>query len=209
LVFPKQILPYLGIGMLISLLLILVARPLSVFVSLAFFKLEFRKKLFVSWVGLRGAVPIVLAIFPLTAGVEKANIIFNLVFFISITSILIQGTTIPLMAKWLNLSVPVNIKKKSVSDLEMGWKTKSMYSIVPVESGLSCIGKTIVDLGLPNSIVIALVERNNKFFIADGATTIHSGDKLYIMADDLKSMEKLYNCLGKQSEKKTKIAGML
>jgi len=197
LVFPKQILPYLGFGVLVSFLLILVARPLSVFISLAFFKLEFRKKLFVSWVGLRGAVPIVLAIYPLTAGVEKANIIFNLVFFISVTSILIQGTTIPVVAKWLNLAVPVNLKKKSVIDLELGWKTKSLYNVVLVESGFRCIGKTIVDLGLPNSIIIALVERNNKFFISDGATTIHTGDKLYVMADDESSMGKLYNCLGK------------
>lgn len=197
LVFPKQILPYLGIGVLVSVLLILVARPLSVFISLVFFKLDVRKKLFISWVGLRGAVPIVLAIYPLTAGVGKANIIFNLVFFISVTSILIQGTTIPLAAKWLNLAVPVNIKKKSVLDLEMGWKTKSLYYVVSIESGFSCVGKTIVDLGLPNSIIIALVERNNKFFISDGATTIHSGDKLYVMADDLRSMRKLNDCLGK------------
>jgi cell volume regulation protein A len=199
LVFPKQILPYLGFGVLVSSLLILVARPLSVFISLAFFKLEFRKKLFISWVGLRGAVPIVLAIYPLTAGVEKANIIFNLVFFISVTSILIQGTTIPGVAKWLKLSVPVNLKKKSVLDLELGWKTKSLYNLVLVESGFSCIGKTIVDLGLPNSIIIALVERNNKFFISEGSTSILPGDKLYVMADDLKSMEKLYLCLGKSS----------
>ena len=120
LVFPSQILPYLGIGILISGLLIFVARPLSVFIALAPFKMEARKKVFISWVGLRGAVPIVLAIYPLTAGVGKANIIFNLVFFISITSILVQGTTLPLVAKWLRLAVPVNIKKKSVLDLEMG-----------------------------------------------------------------------------------------
>lgn len=197
LVFPKQILPFMGIGILASALLILVARPLSIFLSLAFFKLDYRKKLFVSWVGLRGAVPIVLAIYPLTAEIGKANIIFNLVFFISITSILIQGTTLPLIAKWLNLTVPVNIKKKSVLDLELGWKVKSMYNVVLIESGFDCIGKTIVDLGLPNSIIIALVERNNKYFIADGATSILPGDKLYVMADDLKSMEKLYICLGK------------
>jgi len=199
LVFPKEILPYMGIGILVSLLLILVARPISVFISLAFFRLDYRKKLFVSWVGLRGAVPIVLAIYPLTAGVEKANVIFNLVFFISVTSVLIQGTSIPLVAKWLNLAVPVNLKKKSVLDLELGWKTKSLYNVVLVESGVSCIGKTIVDLGLPNSIIIALIERNNKFIISEGATTINSNDKLYVMADDETSMEKLYTCLGKNS----------
>jgi cell volume regulation protein A len=200
LVFPKEILPYLGIGILLSALLIFVARPFSVFLSLAFFKLEFRKKLFVSWVGLRGAVPIVLAIYPLTAGVEKANIIFNLVFFISVTSILVQGTTIPLMARWLNLAIPVSIRKKTVLDLELGWNTKSVFNVVPIVAEYSCAGKTIVDLGLPPSIIIAMVERNNKYFISEGSTRIQSGDKLYVMADDQKSMEKLYICLGKQSQ---------
>lgn len=197
LVFPKQILPHMGIGILISGLLIFVARPLSVFLALSFSKLDFRKKIFVSWVGLRGAVPIVLAIFPLTAGIDKAGIIFNLVFFISITSVLIQGTSIPLVAKWLSLTVPVNIRKKSVLDLELGWKTKSVYNVVPIETGFICIGKTIVDLGLPSSIIIAMVERNNKYFIADGSTKLLKGDKLYVMADDQKSMNKLYARLGK------------
>ena len=200
LVFPTQILPYMGIGILVSLLLIFVARPLAVFISLAFSGLDFRKKTFVSWVGLRGAVPIILAIYPLTAGVVKANMIFNLVFFISVTSILIQGTTIPIIARLLNLSVPVNLKKKSVVDLELGWKTKSLYNVVLVESQFACIGKSIVDLGLPNSIIIALVERSNKFFISDGATIINPGDKLYVMADNDNSMEELYNCLGKPTD---------
>lgn len=199
LVFPKQILPFIGIGILVSFLLIVVARPLSVFISLAFFKLDFRKKVFVSWVGLRGAVPIVLATYPLSAGFERANIIFNLVFFISVTSVLVQGTSILLVAKWLNLAVPVNLKRKSVLDLELGWKAKSLYNVVLVESGISCIGKTIVDLGLPNSIIIALIERNNKFIISDGATTIQANDKLYILADDEISMGKLFKCLGKPS----------
>lgn len=200
LVFPKQILPYLGIGILLSALLIFVARPLSVFLSLAFFKMDFRKKLFVSWVGLRGAVPIVLAIYPLTAGVGKSGIIFNLVFFISVTSILVQGTTIPLVARWLNLAVPINIRKKSVLDLELGWKTKSAFNVVTIVEDYACNGKTIVDLGLPPSIIIAMVERNNKYFISEGSTRILTGDKLYVMADDEKSMEKLYICLGKNSQ---------
>jgi cell volume regulation protein A len=197
LVFPSQILPYMGIGILLSLLLIFVARPLAVFLSLSIFKLDFRKKVFVSWVGLRGAVPIVLAMFPLTAGVGKAGMIFNLVFFISVTSILIQGTTIPLVAKWLKQSVPFNIRKKTVLDLELGWKTKTVYNVVNIEPEFSSVGKTIVDLGLPTSIIVAMVERNNKYFIADGSTKLLAGDKMYVMADDQKSMEKLYARLGK------------
>lgn len=106
LVFPKQLVPFIGIGLLISLVLIAVARPISVYLCLWLFKLNNRQRLFISWVGLRGAVPIVLATYPLTAGIDKANLIFNLVFFISITSVLVQGTTLSFVAKWLNLTLP-------------------------------------------------------------------------------------------------------
>jgi cell volume regulation protein A len=145
---------------------------------------------------LRGAVPIVLATFPLTAGIDKAGEIFNLVFFISVTSVLIQGTSLPLVARLLNLSLPVNLKRKSVADLEMAWKTKSLYSTVQIVPGLSCIGRSIVDLDLPGTIVIALIERHNKFIIAEGATIIMSGDKLYVIADNNHALDKLNECIG-------------
>jgi cell volume regulation protein A len=203
LVFPRQIVPYVGIGLLISLILILVARPMSVFISHLFFRTGFRKKLFISWVGLRGAVPIVLATYPLTAGIEKAGAIFNMVFFISVTSVLIQGTTLPLVARLLNLTVPVNLKKKSVADLELAWKTKSVYSTVLIEPGFSCIGKSLVELELPGSIVIALIERNNKFIIAEGATIIFPGDKLYVIADNSHALEKLSVSIGIEIDNRT------
>jgi len=196
LVFPKQIVPFIGLGVLISLVLILLARPISVFLALAFFKMSMRRKLFISWVGLRGAVPIVLATYPLTAGIEKANILFNLVFFISVTSILIQGTSLSLIARLLNLTVPVSLKKKSILDLELAWKNKSLYSTLSIGHGFSCIGKSIVDLGLPNSIIIALIERDNKFFISEGSTKILAGDKLYVMADNSDALENLNSCIG-------------
>jgi potassium/hydrogen antiporter len=196
LVFPKQIIPYLGIGILISLVLILVARPLSVFLSLMFFKMGTRKKLFISWVGLRGAVPIVLATYPLTAGIEKANVVFNLVFFISVTSVLLQGTTLPLVARWLNLTVPVSLKKKSVLDLELAWKSKSLYSTVEIKPDFGCVGKSIVDLKLPNSIVIAMIERDNKFFLSEGSTRLLKWDKLYVIADNSEALGNLYSCIG-------------
>jgi potassium/hydrogen antiporter len=194
LVFPKQIVPFIETGLLLSLILILVARPVSVFISLIFFRTGFRKKLFISWVGLRGAVPIVLATYPLTSGIDKAGDIFNLVFFISITSVLIQGTTLPLVARLLSLALPVNLKKKSVADLELAWKTKSVFSTLLIEKDYSCIGKSIVDLKLPGTIVIALIERNNKFIIVEGATTIFARDKLYVIADNSEALEKFnYN----------------
>ncbi len=184
LVTPSAIMPLIGLGLLVSAFLIFIARPLSVFITLHFFKINTREKLFVSWVGLRGAVPIVLATYPMIALVGKSNDIFHLVFFISVTSVLIQGTSLPLVAKWLKLTVPVSSKKKSVLDLEQAWETKSVYKAIPIEPHFNCIGHSIVDLKLPPNIIIALVERRNKFFISDGATRLHAGDVIYVMADD-------------------------
>jgi cell volume regulation protein A len=92
--------------------LIIFGRPLSVFISLLPFRMEGKKRLFISWIGLRGAVPIVFATYPLLAGVEKAHMIFNIVFFISFTSVLIQGTTISAVAEWLKLTIPEKEKNK-------------------------------------------------------------------------------------------------
>ena len=184
LVFPKQLIPYIGIGLLISLVLIVVARPISVFVSLFPFNVSNRKKLFISWVGLRGAVPIVLATFPMTAGVDKANIIFNLVFFISITSILLQGTSLPVVAKWLNLILPFEIKKSSSLDKELHPKSKLVRSQVSIDSSCQCIGKSLVDLELKESVTIITIERDGKFIYPDGSTKFQVGDQLLVMADN-------------------------
>lgn len=196
LVFPSHIVPYIGIGLIISFILILIARPLSVYISLFYFKLSNRKKLFVSWVGLRGAVPIVLATYPLTAGVDKAHAIFNLVFFISLTSILVQGTSLPIVAKWLKLTVPVSIKKKTSLDIDFASKIRSMLINTTIEPHYTCVGKSIVELGLPNSIVIALIERKKKFITPDGTTKIEPYDILTVMADSIKAVEDFNSCIG-------------
>ncbi|HOP81505.1 MAG TPA: cation:proton antiporter, partial [Armatimonadota bacterium] len=100
-VFPSELLPLTGIGLLVSVVLMFLARPAGVFITLIFSSINLREKLLISWVGLRGAVPIILATFPLTAGIEQADMIFNLVFFIVLTSALFQGSSIPIVAKWL------------------------------------------------------------------------------------------------------------
>jgi cell volume regulation protein A len=94
----------------------LFARPVGVFLSLMFFRMKLRRRFYISWVGLRGAVPIVFATYPLLAGIDKANMIFNIVFFISVTSVLIKGTTLTIVAKWLNVSLPGNAKIISETD---------------------------------------------------------------------------------------------
>jgi len=111
LVFPSEIVPYMGIGLLIALFLIFVARPLAVMISLLPFKMKLRRRFYISWVGLRGAVPIVFATYPLLAGIEKANIIFNIVFFVSLTSVLIQGSSLSIVAKWLHVGLQKSAKQ--------------------------------------------------------------------------------------------------
>jgi len=103
LVFPSQLLPIAGIGLLISFFLIVVARPLAVFICLSPFKVALKDQIFISWVGIKGAVPIILATYPVVAGINGANMIFNIVFFITLTSALIQGSTINVLAKKLGL----------------------------------------------------------------------------------------------------------
>lgn len=102
LVFPSKLINVIWIDLAIAFFLILIARPVSVFISLHFSQFNLRDKLMISWVGLRGAVPIILATYPLMANLSKANAIFNLVFFIVITSVLIQGTLLPFVVKLLN-----------------------------------------------------------------------------------------------------------
>src|SRR5690606_36257689 len=137
----SQMTSVLGVGLLVSVFLILIARPLSVFISLIFFKMDIRRRLFISWVGLRGVVPIVFATYPLLARIEKANVIFYIVFFISVTSVLIQGTTIPLVAKWLKMDLPVELKIRNPLDEFMADKEKSFKKEIYIPESNSNIGK--------------------------------------------------------------------
>ncbi len=102
-VFPARLIPIAWAGLLISLFLILIARPISVYAALALSRISYREQTLVAWVGLRGAVPIVLATFPLLAGIKQADTIFHLVFFIALTSVLVQGPPIPWITRALKL----------------------------------------------------------------------------------------------------------
>ncbi|MBX2966086.1 MAG: potassium/proton antiporter [Cyclobacteriaceae bacterium] len=200
LVFPSEIPPIVGPGILLSVFLIFAARPISVFVSLAFFRMRFREKLFLSWVGLRGAVPIVFATYPLVEGIEKAGLIFNIVFLLTVSSVLIQGTTIPLVAKWLGLAVPEKIKKRSPLELELVDSFKSELLEVELNAKNPVVGKSIVQLDFPKTAIIIMVNRNGKFIRPGGSTVLEGGDKLAILADNKESIPKIYEALNmKQS----------
>lgn len=193
LVFPSQIAPIVDRGIFISLILMFVARPIAVFVSLAFAKdMDYRKKLFVSWVGLRGAVPIVFATYPLLAGIEHAPTIFYLVFFISVTSVLFQGTTLPIVARWLHVSVPEKLKRKFPIDLELKEGSKSELIELDVAPGSDAIGKAVVELALPKTASIVLVNREGKYLAANGDTVMHAGDHILVVADNKDTVNKLH-----------------
>src|SRR5690606_22826601 len=140
LVFPSQVFSVIGIGLLISLFLIFIARPVGVFISLLPFRMKLRRRFFISWVGLRGAVPIVFATYPLIAGIEKANIIFNIVFFISVTSVIVQGTTFPMVAKWLGVSIPEELKSRTPLDEFLSDKEKDAKKEITIPPDSHVVG---------------------------------------------------------------------
>ncbi len=191
LVFPSHIVPVLGIGLLVSAFLMFVSRPFSVFACLLPFRVRIKNITFMSWVGLRGAVPIVFATYPLLAGIEKSPMIFNLVFFISLTSVLLQGTTIRLVAKWLGVAVPEKAKQKTPLDVELSDTIKSELTEVDIDEHSHVVGKKIVDLSFPRSVLIAMIKRKGKFITPNGATVIEPYDKLVIIADNPESMQQV------------------
>lgn len=183
LVFPSHLLPIAGLGLLVSLFVILVARPVSVFIALAFSRFKLNEKLLVSWVGLRGAVPIVLATFPLLARLPRSEMLFDLVFFIVLTSILLQGTSIPLFARWLKLDAPP--PEKQLYPLELGPATGLQSDLISLDvpSHSPVAGRQIVELGFPRGALIVLVGRGDSFIVAKGGTVVQPYDRLLVLAD--------------------------
>lgn len=182
LVYPSQIVEVSQTGILFAGFMILLARPISVFLCLFFSKLNFKEKVLISWVGLRGSVPVIMATYPLMAGVERAGFIFNIVFFVALSSLILQGTTIPLISRWLKVDDPFAPSKRNYSFIP-GHLKDIVTMEVPYNSPL--INKTIVDLKLPhNKILIVGIERNGEVIIPRGSTILEKHDKISLMADD-------------------------
>jgi cell volume regulation protein A len=197
LVYPSHIVPILGDGLMISAFLIIIARPLAVFTCLSFARnFNFRSKLFISWVGLRGAAPIVFATYPLLAGVPYASGIFNLVFFISATSVLLQGTTLPYVARWLHVSVPQKLKRKFPLDIELKDDFKSELFEFDIPEGSSSVGKAVVELNIPKTALIVMIHREDKYMTANGETILQAGDHLLLMADTKETVKAIQETLG-------------
>jgi len=183
LVFPSHLPAVALVGLLAALFLMFVARPLSVFASLAFSKMRLREKAFVSWVGLRGAAPIVLATFPLIAGVQKAGDIFNMVFFIVIMSFVLQGPSIPLLAKWLKVDAPLKSRRRYPIAFEQTEEIDGDLDELEIPQNSAVIGKRISELNFHKSALIVIINKNNKFVVPMGDTVLGAGDVLLVLAD--------------------------
>ncbi len=202
LVFPSQIVPVIGIGLIISLFLIIIARPLSVFISLLLFRMELRRKMYISWVGLRGAVPIVFATYPLLAGIENANFIFNIVFFISVTSVIIQGTTLNHVARWLHVALPERVKPVSAVEKFVTDSPKAVMKEIVIRPDCYAAGKQVVDLGFPRTAIIAMIKRKEEYITPNGSTVIEPHDKLVVLCENEESIGSVNDCLFKKEKPK-------
>ncbi len=205
LVFPSHIMPIIGSGVLVAIFLMFIARPVSVFISLLFAKLGVGEKAFIGWVGLRGAVPIILATFPLLAGVPKASTIFNMVFFIVLFSVLLQGTTLGLVATWLKVETADASSTTYHYPLEFvpapGAGSGLAEAVVP--AGSFAAGRTIMELGLPRGALVVLIGRGEENIIPTGATVIKSGDKLVLLADE-NATEDVLNLVSRSAASKAR-----
>jgi cell volume regulation protein A len=195
LVFPSQVVPFLGIGLLISVFLILVARPLGVMLSLLPFRMRMRRRLYISWVGLRGAVPIVFATYPLIAGIDKAPMIFNIVFFIAVSSVIIQGTTLSIFAKWLKVVLPNEPKPLNEVDKLIIDLPKTSIKEYKLQKQDAASYKRIVDLNFPTTGMIVVIERDGEYIRPGGSTLLYPQDKLTIIADNEQDFHSIEYCL--------------
>jgi cell volume regulation protein A len=198
LVNPSELVPVLIPGVIIALFMIFIARPLTVYLCLIPFKrISFRDKAYISWVGLRGAVPIIFAILPLAANVPGSRTVFNIVFVITIVSLLYQGTSLPIVAKWLGLAEkPSKYKSLKVFDVEFSEEIKSaMTEIIITEETLKH-GKNLMEMPLPDKTLAVMVKRGEKFFVPTGQTALHDGDKLLVISDDEEALKETYKNIG-------------
>ncbi len=185
LVFPSHLVPVFGSGLLLAGFLMFVGRPVAVMLCLYRSGFSFREKVLVSWVGLRGAVPIVLSMFPLMAGVARAEQVFNLVFFVVIASVLLQGKLLPRIAEWLKLNDTYSPRSRPPLEFE---HTEPGIRADMVDIAISplseVVGKRLLELQLPHGVLVTLVQKESgEFFIPDGGTVLQANDHVLVLGE--------------------------
>ena len=181
LVFPSRLASVAPQGLLLAGVLIFVARPLAVFATLWPFRFSWRELLFISWVGLKGAVPIILAIYPLLFGLPGAHLLFNMVFFVVLISAVTQGWTLPWLARVLDLQeerppeAPLSLEITSLHDVD---GDIVQYTVSPASRAS---GKLVRDLALPDGVVVSLIARHQQVVPPRGGTRIEPGDFVFVV----------------------------
>lgn len=178
--FPSRLLAVAWEGLLIALVLILVARPIAVWASVWPFRFRRRELSFLSWVGLKGAVPITLATFPLLAGVPKSGQIFNAVFFVVVLSALSQGWSLPLVARWLHIGRPAEPSPAVSVEINALRQVDGEIVDYTVRPGSPVAGRQLRELALPDGVVVSLIVRGREVVMPRGSSTLLPGDHVFV-----------------------------
>lgn len=184
LVNPSELVPVVVPGVALGLFMIIVARPVAVFISLLpFRKYTFKARLYVAWVGLRGAVPIIFATYALISpAVEHAGFMFNVVFFITLLSLLIQGTTVTRMARWLKLCLP--LKESAFSGVELPDDVAATMTELIVQPEMLYDGETLKTVSLPPKALVIMIKRSDgTYAVPKGDTPLRVGDSLLLISE--------------------------
>ncbi len=182
----------LALGVAVGVFMIVVARPASVFLCLApFRRFSIKARLYISWVGLRGAVPILFALYPLIAKTEYADLLFNVVFLSTIISLSVQGTTVSGMANLLGLSYE---ERESSFSVNVQDEVKTGFTEIQVNEGM--IGKCLKDIVLPENTLIMMICRDGSYFVPRGNTELLRGDKLLVISDRDDELAASYKNMG-------------
>lgn len=183
LVNPHEMLDIAVTALLIGIFMILIARPVSVFLCLLPFKgISNKARIFISWVGLRGAVPIIFATYPVIAHIPGSNQLFNIVFFITLLSLIIQGMTISKMARWLKLDLPEE-KEGNDFGVELPNEIDTHLNDITLTEDMLTVGNRLADMNIPKGTLVMLIKRGNEFIIPNGQIELHAGDKLLVMSE--------------------------
>ncbi|MBQ7818194.1 MAG: potassium/proton antiporter [Bacteroidales bacterium] len=182
LVNPHELWDVTLLGIIIAIIMIFISRPIAIFASLApFRKLSLKARTYVSWVGLRGAVPIIFATYPMVEGLENANIMFNVVFLITIISLVMQGTTVTWFANILGLSTK---EVEKGFDIALPDEVKAKLTELKVTEEFLVKGNTLRDINLPKDILVMMIRRGDKYIVPRGDTQIILNDILLFIKED-------------------------